>query len=258
ALEQGQLRVICAGQPRRVVRGDDGEHTRHGQGPGGVDRANRPPGDNRRHGPYVRGPVGRVLEGVPGPARNLVRPVHPPRHEPAPAGAAPAGPVRASSQSIRTMTLRARVSLNALPGSGAAAASSASAARPNHCAVAGRPASTRSAVRARHGTGATAPMASRTSLTTPPATSSAAATDTTANAYEVRSRTFRYAELPANASGGISTAVIRSPRSSVVSRSGSSPGSRYSPPSGPVTGSTRGPAGPSTCTTASRAASATA
>ena len=97
-------------------------------------------------------------------------------------------------------------------------------------------------------------MASRASLITPPATSSAAATDTTANAYEVRSRTFRYAELPAYASGGISTAVIRSPRSSVVSRSGRSPGRRYNSPSGII----RDPSGPSTCTTASRAASATA
>ena len=33
ALEQGQLRVVCAGQPRRVVRSDDGEHTRQRPGP---------------------------------------------------------------------------------------------------------------------------------------------------------------------------------------------------------------------------------
>src|SRR6185437_13940938 len=61
-LEQGQLRVVGAGQPRRVVRREDGEHTWQGQGPGGIDGADRAPGDDRRHGPYVHGPVYRVIE----------------------------------------------------------------------------------------------------------------------------------------------------------------------------------------------------
>src|SRR5580704_6576004 len=219
-LEQGELRIAGPRQPRRVVRGDHGEHARQRQGGRRVDRADQPLGDDRGHGPHVGGPVHRVLEGVPGPARDLVRPVHPPGH-----GTSPAG-TPASTPSIRTTMLRASVTLNALSRSGATAASSASAARPNHSAVAGRPTRTCSARRARHGTGATAPRASRTSWTTPPATSSAAATDATPNAYDARSRTFRYAEFPAYSSAGTSTAMIRSPRSRVVSRSGSSPGSR--------------------------------
>src|SRR5204862_501362 len=84
----------------------------------GDDRADRPAGDDRGHRPRVGGPLHLVLEGVSGPARDLVRPVHPPRHEPAPARAVPASP-----QTIRTMAVRARVTLNALSGSGAGAAS---------------------------------------------------------------------------------------------------------------------------------------
>src|SRR5258706_963192 len=77
------------------------------------------------------------------------------------------------SSSVRTRTLRASGTLNALPGRGCASASSASAARPNISSFAGAPRSTASARPARQGTGATPPTALRTSRTTPAATSCA-------------------------------------------------------------------------------------
>src|SRR5262249_42406464 len=93
-----------------------------------------------------------------------------------------------SSSSVRTMTLRASGTLKALPGSGTASASSASAARRNDSSVAGAPRSAASAFQARHGLCATPPSARRTSRTRPSATSSAAATETRAKAYDARSR----------------------------------------------------------------------
>ncbi len=135
-----------------------------------------------------------------------------------------------------------------------ASASSASAARVNSSAVAGAPVRARSARVARQGTCATPPRASRQPRTVPsPPTSSAAASDTSANANEARSRTLRYVDRPGGGDGS-STEVIRSPGRSTVSRSGWSPGSRCSP--GIAT--TRLPSGPVTCTRASSAASATA
>jgi len=81
--------------------------------------------------------------------------------------------------------------LNALSGSGRAAASSASAAARKAASVAGPPRSTRSASYARQGFGATPPQAIRTSRTVPSTTSRAAAIEATAKAYEARSRTLR-------------------------------------------------------------------
>jgi hypothetical protein len=152
------------------------------------------------------------------------------------------------------MTLRASGTLNALPASGRAWASSASAAARKLPAVAGVPRSDASASVARQGLCATPPSASRTSWTTPSATWSAAATETSANAYDARSRTLRYRDLAANASGGRSTAVISSPCPSTVSRWGASPGSRCSP----VSGILRSPSGPRMWTTVSSATIATA
>src|SRR5262249_32672095 len=81
--------------------------------------------------------------------------------------------------------------LNSLPLRPTAGANSAAAARRNVSAVAGAPRGTSSAASARHGFGATPPSASRTSATVPSSTLSAAATDTSANAYDARSRTLR-------------------------------------------------------------------
>ena len=79
--------------------------------------------------------------------------------------------------------------------------------------VAGPPRRNSSARRARQGLCATPPSAIRTSRTTPPATCSAAATETRAKAYDARSRILRYRELVANGSAGSSTEVISSPGS---------------------------------------------
>src|SRR5438270_16748 len=49
--------------------------------------------------------------------------------------------------------------------------------------------------------------------------SSATAAEARANAYEARSRTFTYADRVANVRAGTSTAVMRSPGSSTVTRS---------------------------------------
>ena len=150
--------------------------------------------------------------------------------------------------------LRTRVTLNALSGSGAArpvrrrrrgrttppwrAARPASVRRSARATAPGPPRRERSArpgPRRRRRRARPRPTPRRTRMTPGPAPSGTPSS-------------------PAYASAGSSTAVIRSPRSSVVSRSGSSPGSRYRSPRGIA----RGPPGPSTCTTASSAASATA
>ena len=64
----------------------------------------------------------------------------------------------------------------------------------------------------------------RTSRTTPSSTSSAAATDTSANAERRAVAYLAVCERAANGSAGRSTAVISSPCASTVSRCGSSPG----------------------------------
>ncbi len=86
--------------------------------------------------------------------------------------------------------------------------------------------------RARHGLVAAPPSATRMSAILPSTTDSAAATDTSANSYDARSRTFRYSDRRATGAGGTSIAVISSPWAIGCSRCGESPGSRKKSSSG--------------------------
>ena len=96
-----------------------------------------------------------------------------------------ADPLRADGVELVSGTLKAFWPV------GVACASSASAAAPNEAAVAGRPRSAASARVTRQGFAATPPRAKRTSVRMPSCTTSTAATDTSANAYDARSRTLR-------------------------------------------------------------------
>ena len=237
-LEQGQLGVAGAGQPRGVVRREDGQHAREGRAAAPRRPRGSRPGRWPGHGPHVRDPVDRVLEGVPGPARDLVRAVRPAQVMPRRPGSARPS---ARSSSIRTTTLRASGTLNALSrqrrgrgqlglGGAAEGLRRRRAARQHRL---GRPGPPRHRAPPRRGRAARrAPRRRRRRGRRPPRPR--------ANAYDARSRTLRYAERAPNASAGSSTAVIRSPRRQRGVRSGSSPGSRYSSSSG----SARGPSGP--------------
>ena len=159
-----------------------------------IERHNAAPGDRALDREDIGHSFDRILVGVFGGARHFQRAI-----DPVPRGAHGAGgaerklhikchgrvsssAVSSRSSSVLTMTLRASGTLNALPGSGCASASSASAARRNVSSVAGAPRSTASALNARQGLDATPPSARRTSRTTPPSTWSAAATETRAKA----------------------------------------------------------------------------
>src|SRR6185437_8568815 len=93
--------------------------------------------------------------------------------------------------SARTMARCVSSTLNAFIGRGMASASSWRAASAKLAALAGLPSSAVSARRARQGLVATPPSASRTSATVPSWIRTAAATDTSANSYDSRSRNFR-------------------------------------------------------------------
>src|SRR5205823_12789776 len=136
------------------------------------------------HGVRVRAVGERVLGGVGRGAGHLCRAV-----APLAVGADLAllddghGYLRSlKSRRTATIVLRASGTLNALASVGPAASSSASAAVRNASSVAGPPRSRASAVAARQGLWATPPSAIRTSATSPPATSSTAAAETSANA----------------------------------------------------------------------------
>ncbi len=86
-----------------------------------------------------------------------------------------------------------------------------------------RPRSASSAARTRHGRWATPPSAIRADRTTPSTTSTAAATDTRANANDPRSRTFRYPDVRALGPEGTPIPTTSSPCRRAVSRLGSSP-----------------------------------
>jgi DNA end-binding protein Ku len=99
---------------------------------------------------------------------------------------------RAACVSARAIQRRARSILKVLCAYPLASRSSTSAARANVVALAGCPRRAASACGARHGLCATPPSAKRPSLMVSPSSSSPTATETSANAYESRSRIFRY------------------------------------------------------------------
>src|ERR1700722_3266351 len=92
------------------------------------------------------------------------------------------GVARAAWSSARTIARRASGILKSFPPNPRAPRSSISAAPAKPPALARLPLSASSASRSRHGLWATPPSASRASLTVSPASSSAAATETRANA----------------------------------------------------------------------------
>ncbi len=71
-LEHGERRIVRLGEPRRVLVGEDGEDTGHGQGRRRVDAGHPAPGDSRRHGPGLGPAGGVVLGGVAGAAADLL------------------------------------------------------------------------------------------------------------------------------------------------------------------------------------------
>src|SRR5262249_48942009 len=102
------------------------------------------------------------------------------------------GVPRAACVSARAMQRRARSILKVLCAYPLASCSSKSAARAKVAALAGCPRSADSACGSRHGLCATPPSAKRPSLIVSPSSSSPTATETRPNAYESRSRIFRY------------------------------------------------------------------
>src|SRR5215472_2606199 len=226
-LQYGQFPVAGIGEPRGVLVGKYGDHARESLGGPRVDPDDPAPRDLALDREQVERAGEAMLVGIGGRACDLLRPV------PAVSGLAndPAfddGGHRASarSSSVRVMTLPASGTLYALSRNGTASASSAEAAARKLSSTAGRPRRASSAFAARHGLCATPPRAIRASATTPSRRCSAAATETSAKAYDARSRTLRYIECAENPNGGKSTAVTSSACSSVVSRCGSWPGER--------------------------------
>src|SRR5215472_4104697 len=214
-LQYGQFPVAGIGEPRGVLVGKYGDHARESLGGARVDPDDPAPRDLALDREQVERAGEAMLVGIGGRACDLLRPV------PAVSGLAndPAfddGGHRASarSSSVRVMTLPASGTLYALSRNGTASASSAEAAARKLSSTAG------------HGLCATPPRAIRASATTPSRRCSAAATETSAKAYDARSRTLRYIECAENPNGGKSTAVTSSACSSVVSRCGSWPGER--------------------------------
>src|SRR5581483_2424898 len=177
-VEQGKLGVVDGTELRRIQAGQEREDARYlGRG-ADVDAGDNPVRDLRLDredmGGLVRRGFGRI-PGAPGDLVHSLDAVH-----------------GISSSSVAMIRFLARATLYTLRASGAAPRSSASAAAANESRVAWAPARVRSAMTARHGTCATPPSASAQPRTAPPGeTSSSAATETSANANDARSRTFR-------------------------------------------------------------------
>src|SRR5947209_2328388 len=101
------------------------------------------------------------------------------------------GVPRAAWVSARTIARRASSILKALCGKPRALRNSASAARRKISSSGFCPSSTASASRSRQGLCATPPSAKRACLIVPPSNSTPTAIETSANAYDSRSRSFR-------------------------------------------------------------------
>src|SRR5205823_6104085 len=175
----------------RVLACDDGQHAWETAGARVVDRedtAARDVGRDERRVREVVQPVFRGERGLAGGLHDTVNATdrsangavlhlyraHYRAHRASPSCSRPFNTL--------TMVRWARSILNALCSSPRAGSSSCAAAARNVSAVAGAPARARSAAIARHGLCATPPSASLTPRTLPASTSSAAATDTSANA----------------------------------------------------------------------------
>ena len=160
---------------------------------------------------------------------------------------------RPSSDSVATITRRARGILNLLPPRAMAGASSASAARAKASGVGAFPSRTASAAVARHGLCATPPSATRTSRIGAVLHVAAPRRPTPGRTRSWPDRAPCGSRGQPSADAGRSIGVISSPGCRFVSRSGVSPGSRWKS----LTGSVRVAAGPARFTVASSAASAT-
>src|SRR6266849_7981282 len=193
-LEHCKFCIIKRRETWRILVRKHGDDARKRTRGAGVDRHDAAPGDRALHRERVRHAFDRVLEGVGRCAGDLLWTIDAVQRR----ANGSYGEVHhrfssfsVRSSSVRTRTLRASGTLNALSRSGRASTSSAPAARRNVSSVAGAPRSAASALVARHGTCATPPKAMRASRTRSSARSMAAATETSANAYGARSRTLR-------------------------------------------------------------------
>ena len=143
-LEHGEVELGVVRHARRVALPEDGEDAGDGERLLGVDVADGPLRDRRSDDGGVGDALDLRLVGVARLARHLQATLDAvDRCADDPRGS---DGHRLSSSSVRTMTRRARGTLNAFSGSGSAAASSASAASPNASSVAGRPRSASSAL----------------------------------------------------------------------------------------------------------------
>src|ERR1035438_8944575 len=178
-------------QAGHIGVGEYGEHPGRGGGHRSVDMLN-PPG---RHGGWhqhgIRDTlylgVGRV-DGGAGELGRTIRPAQSPSHRSH--DSLPAlDPIVPRA---RTTARCASSTLKALPASGRASANdAASAVRSRGVSASDTPCSAASASPRRQGRAATPPSASRASVITSPSRTTATATETIANSYEARSRTFR-------------------------------------------------------------------
>ncbi len=135
-LEERELGVAGVAERGRVLRPDHGQHALARERLAAVHGAHLAAGDRRLHGLAVGHPLGVVLEGVAGAARDLLARLE--------AGERRADGAREhgsghehTSASVETSTLRASGTLKALSRSGSAAASSASAAARKASSAAG-------------------------------------------------------------------------------------------------------------------------
>src|SRR6266567_1991511 len=187
-LEHGQFSIIQRCKARRIFVREHGDDTRKPTRGARVDRPNPTPGNRTLNRERIRHAFDRVLESICCRASDLLGTIDAVQR----CAYGSYGETQhwssssMRSSSVRTRMLRASWTLNALSRSGRA-----SAAWRNVSSVASAPRSVTSACVARHGKCATPPKAMRASRTMPSATSSAAATETSANAYDARSRTLR-------------------------------------------------------------------
>src|SRR6266699_4874301 len=181
-------------EARSILVCEDSNDTRDGLGFTGIERHDPAFCDSALNRERIRHIVKRMLIGISRSASNFLWAIDTVKglaQDPLLYGAYHRFPSCVRSSSVRTRMLRASGTLNSLPRKGCASASSASAARRKTSSVAAAPRKTDSAFVARHGTWATPPKAMRASRTLPSATSIAAAPETSANAYDARSRTLR-------------------------------------------------------------------
>src|SRR5262249_48659169 len=134
-----------------------------------------------------------VFKGVLRIARDLRGPVNPVDGLADIGGCHAVLPIRAACCNARTTARRASSILKVLWAKPCAPRMMVSPTASKWSLVALIPFNMASASRFRHGLWATPPSARRVSVIVSPSIRSAAATDTSANAYEARSRTFRYA-----------------------------------------------------------------